>query len=235
MTLNIVTSPQILNDSIFTQYGGEIGTASPAQLQAAYAMAEGMAVQEIGTYLSPTTTTGTYSWPPNWEPLQVQHTHLISVGNVTAVHDAGCDCADDAIEIEGCAWILDADGGLVSLRECTSSAKANCSGCGCGCCSGNLLQARIVYTAGLPNNAADDTRLLMGLVTAADLSLEQIIDRWNAEGGPGDPGVNQYSSIGYSEKRFELRLTAFGASARANYAANILREFKFNRALKLGW
>lgn len=230
--LNIVTSSQILTDDIFTTYGGATGTSTAAQRQAAYAIAEGEAVTEIGTFVAPTTVTGTYTWPLFGENMQLQHTHLSNVLGVVGIHEAGCNCADDAYELDGCAWIINADGGLVSLRECSNTAKASCAGCNCGQ-AGSALQARIVYTAGLPAAAASDPRLLLGLVTAADLALQQITDQCAAEGGPGDPGVQSYGSIGYNESRFPLRQTAFGPSARANYAAGLLREFKFNRALRL--
>jgi hypothetical protein len=199
-----------------------------------------LAAQEIGTFVSPTVVTGTYSWPPLNQPLVLEHSHLSAVASVYGIHDAGCDCADDSIEIEGCAWILDGDAGYVSLRECGNTVKASCSGCRCSW-SNNFgtgpLQVRIVYTAGLPTEAADDPRLLMGLVTVADLALEQIIDPAAAEGGAGDPGIKSFSSLSYSETRADgsFRSSAFGNSARANYAANMLRVFKYKRALKLGF
>ena len=239
MMLNIVTAPAILTDDTFVQYGGQTGTSTVAQRTAAYAMAEGLAAQEIGTYPSPTTVTGTYSWPPLGQPLKLEHDRLTGVASVTAIHEAGCDCADDSVELEGCAWILDADNGVVDLRQCGNTLKAYCAGC-CTCEGsawgyGLPKQVRIVYTAGLPSGAASDPRLLMGLVTGADLMLQQMIDPSGAEGGPGDPGVQQYSTQGYSEQRTKLRETAFGYSARANYAAKMLRHFKYKGALKMGW
>lgn len=235
--LNIITSPQILTDDIFSSYGGATGTSTPAQRQAAYCIAEGEAATEIGTFVAPTTVTGTHAWPPMGEPVMLQYTHLNSIGAVTALHDVGCDCEDDAVTLEGCAWILDVDGSIISLRECNATAQGSCARANCSCGiwnSGRPYRARIAYTAGLPTEAASDPRLLLGLVTVADLALQQIVDQCAAEGGPGDPGVQSYSSIGYSETRFNLRMTAFGPSARANYAANLLREFKYKRALKLG-
>ena len=235
MTLNIVTAPSILTDSIFVAYGGHTGTATAMQCQAAYSIAEAQAAQEIGTFVSPTTVTGTYTWPPMMQPLKLEHDRLVSVGGVTAIHEAGCDCADDSVEIAGCAWILDADNGVVDLRACGNTIKASCAGCGCGGEMGMPKQVRIVYTAGLPAAAAADPRLLLGLTTAADLALEQIIDPSGAEGGPGDPGVQSFGAQGYSETRTNLKMTAFGSSARANYAARMLSHFKFKGALKLGW
>ena len=234
--INIVTSPAILTDSIFESYGGNMVESHPAQRQAAYAIAEGQAVQEIGTFASPTVVTGTYSWPPMDQVLILEHTHVSAINSVYGIHDAGCDCADDSIEIEGCAWLMDSDAGYVSLIECGNTVKASCSGCRCGTGQGTgPLQVRIVYTAGLPTGASSDPRLLMGLVTAADLALQQIVDPSGAEGGPGDMGVQSFGSIGYSEQRYPLRMTAFGSSARANYAANMLRVFKYKRALKVGF
>lgn len=234
--LNIVTAPSILTDDIFVAYGGQTGTSTAAQRTAAYAIAEGQAAQEIGTFVAPTTVTGTYSWPPMGQPMKLEQDRLTSVASVTAIHEAGCDCANDSIEIVGCAWILDPDNGVVDLRECGNTAQANCAGCCCGGSVGGVpYQVRIVYTAGLPVGAASDPRLLLGLTTAADLALGQIIDPSGAEGGPGDPGVESYSTSGYTEKRTKLRMTAFGSSARANYAAKMMRHFKYKGALKLGW
>lgn len=235
---NIVTSPQILTEAIFTQYGGTTGTATAAQIQAAFAIAESQAAEEINTFVAPTVVTGTHSWPPLGQALQLPYTHLNSVASVTAIHDAGCDCADDAIELSGCAWILDYDGALVSLRECGDTLRASCSGCNCGNrYGGGPLQARIVATFGLPTAAASDPRLLMGLATAADLALQQMIDPAGAEGGAGDPGIKSFRSLSYSEMRADSsnKMTAFGDSTRANYAAKMLSNFKYNRAGKLGW
>jgi len=233
----IVTTPAILTDDIFVAYGGLTGTTTVAQRQAAYSIAEGQAIQEIGTFLESTIVTGTHSWPPMSQPLQLPYTHVSVISSVVAIHDAGCNCADDSVEIDGCAWLLDGDGGLVSLRECGNTLKASCSGCSCGHYGAGPLQVRVVYTAGLPANAANDPRLLMGLATAAQLALEQMTDPAAAEGGAGDPGIKSFSSLSYSETRADssFKETAFGSSARANYAAKMLRPFKFKRALKLGW
>lgn len=232
--VNIVISPQILTDAIFIAYGGATGTSTAAQRTAAYAMAESQAAQEINTFVAPTIVTGTHSWPTMGQSLQLPYTHLNSVSSVTAIHDAGCDCADDSVEISGCAWILDYDGALVDIRECGDVLRQSYSGCNCG---GGPLQARVVATFGLPTGAASDPRLLLALTTAADLALQQIIDPGGAEGGAGDPGVKSFRSLSYSETRADgsYKMTAFGDSARANYAAKMLSNFKYQRAGKLGW
>lgn len=237
--INIVTSPAILTDNIFVEYGGSTGTSTAAQRTAAYAIAESQAAEQIGTFVSPTVVTGTHSWPPLGQPLQLPYTHLSSVTSVTAIHDAGCDCAEDSIELSGCAWILDPDGGLISVRECGDTLRASCSGCNCGSIRYGTgpLQTRIVYTAGLPTGAASDPRLLIGLVTGADLVLEQIIDPDDAPGGAGNPGIKSFSSLSYSQTNSDgsQKMTIFGDSARANFAAQMLSNFKYQRVMKLGW
>jgi len=233
--LNIVTTPAILTDTIFTQYGGTTGTSTAAQRTAAYCVAEGEMVDEIGTFVAPTTVTGTYTWPYQMQYFKLQHDRLNSVAGVTAIHAAGCNCADGSVELAGCAWIVDPDNGVVDLRECGNTLKAACAGC-CTCSGWRGLpkQFRIVYNAGLPVGAASDPRLLQALVIVADLTLQQVIDPAGAEGGLGDPGVQSFSTSGYSERRTALKPSAFGSSARANYAAKLVETFKFKGSLKLG-
>jgi len=237
--LHIITTPSILTDAIFTQYGGQTGTSTAAQRRAAYCIAEGAAVDEIGTFLSPTTFTGTFQWPPQGQFYKLPHDQVTAITSLYSIHEAGCECADTVVELEGCAWIDDTDNGIIDVREVGNTAKAACSAC-CSCAGspwgyGVPYQFRVVYQAGLPTEAASDPRLLMGLTEFADLALEQIIDPSGAEGGPGDPGVQEFSSQGYSEKRTKLKSTAMGSSARANYAAKLLRSFSRHGALKLGW
>jgi len=237
---HIVTGTAVLTDNIFVDYGGNVSTSTAAQRRAAYMIAEQFAVEEIGTFLVPTIITGTFTWPiiGNYPTsdyrFQLPHSHVTSVPSLTTIHDAGCDCASNAVELSGCAWILDGDNGVIDLRECGSTIQASCAGCSCGSSSSGPMQFRAVYTAGIQTGlVAASATALMGLVTAADLALEQIVDPSGAEGGPGDPMVTAYSDTGYSETRGGLRMTAFGGSARANFAARCLAPFKHKGALKL--
>lgn len=229
----------ILTDDIFVAYGGATGTTTASQRLAAYSIAETQASHEVGTFLQPTTVTGTYSWPIMFGiPFNLPYTYLNSVTSVTSIHEAGCNCADTSIELEGCAWILDYEGAIVDLRKCGNTLKASCSGCRCGGIGySGAYQARIVYNVGLPVSAASDPILLQALVIAAQIALEQMTDPQAAEGGAGDPGIQSFRSLTYSETRAEstYKLTAFGSSARANYAANMLKKYKYKKAFKLGW
>lgn len=225
----LVTGTYILTDAIYNAYGGDLSAATPSQRQAAYQIAEQFAIQEIGTFLTPTTVTGTFEWPQSGYRLQLPYNQVTSVNSVVALHELSCGCTPT--EISGCAWLIDSDGGVIDLRQCGSSAS-----CPCAIAQGLYYLPKLVrisYTAGLPaGRVAANAGALMGLVTAADLALEQILDPAGAEGGPGDPSIASFSDTGYGEVRQFLKLTAFGGSPRANYAARMLRPLKVKRALR---
>lgn len=224
----LVTGSSILNDSIFFAYGGAASglTGTAAQRGAAYAMAETQAAYEINAPLTPTTFTGTFNWyPPN--RLQLPWNRLQSVGSVTALHEAGCTCTP--VEIAGCAWIIDPDNSVVDLRGC---AGVGVAGCACAWVQGygGAKQVRIAYTVGFaPGQAAAYPGVLQGLTIAADLNLQAIVDC----GFDGDPQISSFSDSGYSETRTGLRMTQFGGSPRANYAARMFMPLRFHGAVKL--
>ncbi|GAF68706.1 unnamed protein product [marine sediment metagenome] len=73
----------------------------------------------------------------------------------------------------------------------------------------------------------------MGLSKVAEVALNEIIDPGANEGGPGDPGIKAWSSLGYSETREELKSYPFGSGPMANYVARIVRHLKKRRPLRL--
>lgn len=229
----LVTGTSVLTEAIFIEYGGQTGTATTGQINNALQMAEQFAIQEIGTFLVPTVVSGTFAWPIH-ERINLPHRHVRTVSSVTAIHEAGCDCADDQVELSACAWIMDYQAGIVSLRECGNYIGGSIA-CGCtGDGYGEPLQYQIVYEAGIQAGlVAANASALMGLTVAADLALEQIIDPEGAEGGAGDPSLTNFSDTGYSASRQFLFMTAFGGSPKANYAARMLKPLSYKRALRL--
>lgn len=224
----LVTGTTILTDDIFLAYGGgESGTGTASQRQAAYQMAETFAAQEIGTPLVPQSFTSIFSWWPQ-SRLQLPHKRVQSVTTVTALHEIYCGC--EVLELSACALIVDADNGVIDLRECGVGGIA---GCACAWAQGYRGMARrveITYIAGIPNGlAAAYAGVLQGLTIAADLALQQILDC----APDGDPMITSFSDSGYSETRQGLMMTAFGGSARANYAARMFSPLKFKGALRM--
>jgi hypothetical protein len=240
----LVTGTAVLTDDIFTAYGGDLDNSTAAQRNVAYMIAEQFAIEEIGTFLVPTSISGTFAWPLGgvynspWPldqtRINLPHTHVRSVTSLTTIHEAGCDCADDQVELSGCAWILDYQAGIIDLRECGDFVGGSAA---CSCAysqQGEPLQFQIVYEAGIEaGRVAANPSALMGLTIAAELALEQIVDPSASEGGPGDPSLTNFSDTGYSASRQFLLMTAFGGSPRANYAARMLNPIKYKRALRL--
>lgn len=227
-------TPQVLTDDIFTTYGGSSGTSTAAQRAVAYTIAEQQAMYFLGTYLVPTTVTGTFSVPASSRTIELPTVRARSVSSVIAIHDSGCNCASEAIELSACAWVMNEDAGILDISNC-STATSSGGSCNCADAQGGAKQYRIVYTAGFSvGTLAANPPALMGLVTAADLALQQMIDPAGAEGGAGDAGVQSFSDSGYSESRTRLKETPFGSSARANYAANMLKSLRIKRPLAMG-
>lgn len=225
-SLFMVTGSTILTDSIYTRYGGSmVSSSTPEQRQAAYQMAETFAALEIGTPLTPQSFTGIFQWWPN-SRLQLPHKRVQSVTTVTALHEVYCTA--DPVELSGHALIVDADNGVIDLRECNGTASCGCAWAqGFRGCAGRV---EITYIAGIPSGlAAAYPGVLQGLTIAADIALQQMIDC----SPDGDPMITSFSDSGYSETRQGLIMTAFGGSPRANYAARLFSPLKFKGALRL--
>jgi len=221
-------APVILNDVIYTSFGGITGTSTPNQRIAAYQIAEAQMIRELNTFLLPTTVTGTFLFGGATHRYQLPHHHLISIDAVTILsQESMCNC--DISSDSGCAYVTDQKYGYIDVKQLTSTYL------GCGCVIDVPYQARVAYTAGLPTGvAANDSALHLALTIVAEIALLEIVDPKGLEGGPGDMGVQEWVSMGYGEKRFPLRDTVFGNSARANKAWKLVRHLEPYTALGLG-
>jgi hypothetical protein len=221
-------SPVILTDNLFFQYCPALTVSgSAAQRQAAYLAAEQLTMDGIGTFLLPTTITGTFLWPPVPEPFILPHNRIHSIDRIVVTSlDGGCTC--DVTEYAGCGLIRDGDG-VIDARV---TEGAFLRACGCGP-SLRPYQAFITYTAGLPTGtAANDLNLHMALAMLARLELLEMVDPGALEGGGGDQGVQSYGTLGYSETRIKLQRTPVGSSAIANKAWLKLKHLRRKRALR---
>lgn len=220
-------APVILTDNLFFEYAAacsQTGTAS--QRHAAYTIAEQQMIQHLGTFLLPTTITGTYMFPVTPKPLILPYHHLISIDRVMLKSLADCDDCE-LTDHEGCGIIRD-NVGYIDIMAVDSAARAVC-----GACAGGYYQAEITVTAGLPTGvAANDHGLHMGLAKLAEVTLAEMVDPGANEGGPGDPGLSQWSSQGYSETRMPLQKTPMGSGPMANYIVRLVRHLTVKRALR---
>jgi hypothetical protein len=85
--------------------------------------------------------------------------------------------------------------------------------------------------AGLPTGTASQADMLLALTLASEINLNRIVDA-TANEGTGDIGIEEFSNLGYRERRIGMKHTAFGNSAKANEIALMTNTYRKKRALK---
>lgn len=222
------SSPIILNDSIFTSYGGQTGTSSASLRNACYLIAEQQTSNYIGTFLLPTTITGSVDYFYNlrgslstdygyvnkllW--MRVLDTHGDAIYGLTGTHSFA-SIAEDTF-------------GYIYVEQLYN--YWNCSYWG-----NTEYKFQYAYEAGLPTGVANQPGMLTALTTAAQLVLNEL-QLIPANETTGDAGITDFSSLQYSEKRKAWKNTAFGASPKSAWVAHMIDSTikKARRAVILG-
>lgn len=186
--------------------------------------------KELGSYLIPTTITGSFPWTSLHGRFSLPKGNVSSIDRVTVkAKSCSCQCGLESFTGTACAYITDERAGIMDMELLCNTMWLR----GCGCCA-PPYQVEIVYTSGFPNGfAVGNPVLVLGLSKAAELVLNQIIDPGAAEGGAGDPGVQSWGSLKHWETRVTLRVTAFGTSAMANWISDLVDAFKTKRVRAL--
>lgn len=211
MVIYPFSSPIILSDSIFLMYGGQEGNTLTEQRTASYLIAEKRVTNYIGTLLLPQIITGTFPANSNkFITTDYGYVHRVISAKVLSVNNLQtCELSSDS----GCVFIADDTFGYLNF-SCIQSA--------CGCAGWKVpYQYQVVYEAGLPTGTASQADVLLALTVVAQEQLNEMIYP-NANESPGARGIEQWSSLDYSEKRKTLKRTSLGQSARANFAAELL-------------
>lgn len=209
-----VTGSSVLTDELFSMYGGDTGTATSFQRQVAFNIAEQQVAIYLNTFLTPTTVTGTWLSGFNGA-IQLPLRQVSAINGLVETFEG----IQREVDIQGRALVIDGPAGIISLDYLFGLP---------------VEKYRIAFTAGFNHGVFLSTPMAMlGLVTVADLVLQQMTNPSLAEGGPGDPQLNSFSDSGYSESRGGLLMTAFGGSPRANYAWRMLNSLKYKRVMKL--
>ena len=226
-------TPIILTDPIFALYGGKgTGTFSSAQLQLAYQIAESQVVNYIGTFLLPTTVTGTYvTVPTTVQRIVTDYGYVsqilsVSIKSQKVTLSGGCELVDT----DACAFIYSDTYGYLDVNKIQSI-------CGCGQ-SDIPYQYEIAYVAGLPTGVSTQPSMLAAMTMVAGLVLNELYPGIvGMNEAPGDAGIQEWESFGYHERRtaHALRRTAFGGSAVANKAAQLIDSCikKARRSLRM--
>ena len=205
------TTPIILTDDIFTAYGGNTGTSTQAQRNAAYQIAEMAATQDIGTFLLPTTVTGTFA-EGNLFPIitDYNYVHRVFTTSFLDFQETAYFTASGTANVH--VSIRNDTRGIIDIATLIRN---------CACQNffhgrGYPYQVRLSYEAGLPTGTANQPDALFGLTTYADIILAEMIGYGNE--APGDVGVQEFANQEYREKRVMLLRTSYGTSARAQSA-----------------
>lgn len=210
------SSPIVLTDDIFVSYGGHTGSSVAAQRTAAYFIAERVASTDIDTYFRPTIVTGTFVYTPP-RPIILEHgyvnriidTRFLDQNEDVYYSEAGIDnghvrLLNDLIgEVEVYLWGYDA----------------------------LPYKVQLVYETGLPSGTAWRHDVLLGLVTYADIILNEIQGYGNESSG--DIGVQEFKNQQYFESRVGLIRTVFGTSARAQFVHGLFSDLRHYRQVGL--
>lgn len=214
------SAPILLTDDIFLKYGGQTGTSTLAQREAAYLLAEEQMTEHLSSFLAPTLITGTYSWHGN--PIQLEFGHILEIRSVTlASSDWSNSCTVSTVS--GCGIVRNAEYGLLDIFFSSE--------CGCGGVLGlPPYNVQVVYESGLSTGTSTSPTMLSALVMAAQINLNE----WDvslSNEGVADVGIQRFVNQSYVEERKTLGNTVFGNSAMAQRIATLTKKYRSKPAI----
>jgi hypothetical protein len=219
--------PLILNDTVFTEYGGKTGTFSQSQRTSSYLISEMQVSAYIGTLLLPTIITGTYPYMgKNRIPTDYGYVHQLLNVTVKSKGFLTKDCS--LVDNEACGYIYNDTFGYIDFKQ----VALICGLAIYGTFGGNAVvvpfvpyQIEIAYQAGLPTGTANQPPILEALTILAQIDLnEKDPGNSGVNETTGDVGVQEYKSLDYREARAEHALvkTDLGGSAKAMRAKRLI-------------
>lgn len=206
-------SPQVLTDSVFIMYGGQIGTSTTFQRQAAFLLAEEQMTEHLSTFLVPTTITGSISLMGNGL-YETEFGHVRQVFSVFA--ERVLQLSPLRMEINtGSSLIFNADYGYLS-------AYFECNFFG--------FKTYAAYESGLSTGTSNQPAMRAALTLAAQINLNEMDVSLSNE-GVADVGVQRFSNQSYTEDRTKLGNTVFGNSAMAQRVARLVKKYRSKPAI----
>jgi len=202
-------SALILTDTLFLQYGGQTGTSTQAQRQAAYHLAEMQMTEHLNAYLVPTVVTGSAFWVGG-TMFNAEHGYITRVLNASAQLIESVNPLDTNI-VTGSTLIRNSRNGLVDIIL--------------PCAYGTIYSTTLVYESGLATGTVTHPNILAALALAAQINLNE----WDvslSNEGVADIGVQSFSNQSYSENRKYLLRTVFGSSARAQRILLLTKQYR---------
>lgn len=236
MVIYPYNSPIILNDAVFSAYGG-LGTGSfPSQvLQSSYFVAERQVTEYIGTFLLPTTITGTYPFM-HQNRIVTDYGYVQQLLNVSILTRQSCnDCS--LTTNDGCGYIYQDTFGYIDFRQLSSICGWSWWGYPFApyVLSYAPYQIQVSYVAGLPSGTASQPPILQALTILAQIDLnEKFPGVVGQNESVGAIGIQNFKSLDYSETRADHALikTALGDDARSQRAKKLI-DMSIRKARKV--
>jgi hypothetical protein len=226
MVIYPFTSPIILSDTVFSQYGGQgTGTFARAILDNAYVMAEMQVTNYIGAPLLPTTITGTFPFMHQTR-IATDYGYVQQLLSVSILTQKSCqDCS--LTSNNGCGYVYQDTFGYVDFRQLVSSCGWSWWGYPYSpyVLSYAPYQIQFAYIAGLPTGTASQPGILRALTILAQANLNDMFPGvvGNNE-SVGMVGIQDFKSLDYSETRAKDALikTALGDDAQSQRAKKLI-------------
>ena len=206
----------ILTDDIYTSFNGNTGSSTQAQRNAAYFIAEERMSAHINTLLLPQIVTGTYLFRATARYLELDYGYVDKVDIVQFLDTKESVYYTISGTANVHASLRDPEYGLLDVHYIHGR-------CACSHIQAYPYKVRVIYQAGLPTGTANRDNMLVGLTTAAEIILNELIGYGNESSG--DIGVQEFRNQEYSEKRVKLGRTAFGTSAKAQFIKHLVKAF----------
>jgi len=208
---------QILTDTIFQEYGGQTGTSTAVQRNAAYFIAERWVSSNIGTPIAPATITGTHFYPREGSTIQLDWMYLQDIIEIRFIDSGGSNYFTIAGTANYNAAIRNQFRSIIDIF----TIYGNCYGCGYAYAP---YQFQIVYTAGLPAARVAAADVSYALVEAAQMVVNEMQGYGNES--VGGVGIEAFKNQDYFEKRVALTNTVFGSSAKAQWILSLLADVR---------
>lgn len=233
-----------MNDLIYSQYGGKIGSFSREQLDAAYHIAEQQTSNYIGTLLLPTVVTGTFTnVNTTTKRIATDYGYVSQIfGVIVKTQKVTLEGGCELLDLKGGAFIYEDTFGYIDVYKLqTVYGIGNpYPYSGYAPSLSNIpYQYQVVYEAGLPTGTANLPSMLAAMTIATTITLNELYPGIvGMNESVGDAGIQEYESFGYRERRtaHSLKRTAFGQSAMATKASQLVDSCikKARRTLQVG-
>jgi hypothetical protein len=209
------SSPQILTEQMFVDYGGMTGTSASGQRQAAFLMAERQMTEHLSAFLVPTIITGSVFYRGG-TLFETEFGRVTSVLGVQFTRINGVSPLDTQIS-SGTALIRNSKEGLLDIFVYP--------GCYNEPYYGMVYERAVVYQSGFSTGTSCQPDMLAALTMAAQINLNEMDISLSNE-GVADVGIQTFSNQSYREERTKLLRTPFGNSAMAQRVSNLTKGYR---------